>query len=168
MLVRWIWNWLFNQMWDGLPKKARWALAAFLAGLLIWLLFMPNLHPGPTSASIVGHNHTERRIHSFRVNDAAGGDLGPNSGGGSIVCCQRVGGKTAEVAWTYSRTVEEFERGDSPESHTVNLSMPERERQELYLHVHILSDKEVKLGWSQGLESPYSETSLATVGGETQ
>ncbi|WP_089657734.1 DUF3304 domain-containing protein [Franzmannia pantelleriensis] len=168
MLVRWIWNWLFNQIWYGLPKGARWGLGALFVGYFVWLFFLPNLNPSSTSASIIGHNHMERRIHSFRVNEAAGGDLGPNSGGGSIVCCQRVGGKTAEVTWTYSRTVAEFERGDNPISRTVTLPMPERGRHEQYLHVHILSDDEVKLGWSQDLDSPYAEIPYASAKGEAQ
>ena len=74
MLVRWIWNWLFNQIWDGLPKQARWALAALLAGFLIWLFFMPNLHPMPTDTSIRGHNHIDRPVHRFWVNERGRGE----------------------------------------------------------------------------------------------
>ena len=83
MLVRWIWNWLFNQMWDGLPKKARWALAVLLAGFLIWLFFMPNLHPIPTDTSIEGRSHINRYINHFWVNGQGGGMLAPTVEGES-------------------------------------------------------------------------------------
>ncbi|MBA2779615.1 DUF3304 domain-containing protein [Billgrantia kenyensis] len=155
MLVRWIWNWLFNQIWYGLPKGARWGLGVLFAGYFVWLFFMPSLHPIPTDTSIEGRSHIDRYINHFWVNGRGGGNVGPYGGGG-VVCCQRISGDTAEVEWIYGRTVEEFERGDEPERHRVTLPMPERTREDRYLHVHFLPNHEVKLGWSPDLISPYA------------
>ncbi len=41
------------------------------------------------------------------------------------------------------------------EEHSVTLPMPERAREDRYLHVHFLPNNEVKLGWSPNLVSPY-------------
>ncbi|WP_249978563.1 DUF3304 domain-containing protein [Vreelandella olivaria] len=154
MLVRWIWNWLFRQIWLGLPKGARWGLGALVAGYLVWLFFLPSLHPMPTDTSLRGHSHIDRYINHFWVNGRWGGNLDPYGGGGTV-CCQRISGDTAEVVWVYGRTVEEFERDDEPERHNVTLPMPERAREDRYLHVHFLPNNEVKLGWSPNLVSPY-------------
>ncbi|WP_234271655.1 hypothetical protein [Billgrantia ethanolica] len=74
MLVRWIWNWLFNQIWYGLPKGARWGLGALFAGYFVWLFFLPDLHPMPTDTSIEGRSHIDRPIHRFWVNGRWGGE----------------------------------------------------------------------------------------------
>ena len=155
MLVRWIWNWLFNQIWDGLPKKARWALAALLVSLWGWLLFLPNLHPMPTDTSIRGHSHIDRPVHRFWINERGGGNLGAY-GGGSTVCCQRISGNTAEIEWILSITGEQERQGMEVEEHSVTLPMPERSRKDRYLHVHFLPNNEVRLGWSPNLVSPYN------------
>ncbi|WP_367575934.1 DUF3304 domain-containing protein [Billgrantia desiderata] len=84
MLVRWIWNWLFNQIWYGLPKGARWGLGALFAGYFVWLFFLPDLHPMPTDTSIEGRSHIDRPIHRFWVNGRGGGNVGPYGGGGSF------------------------------------------------------------------------------------
>ena len=55
--------------------------AALLAGFLIWLFFMPNLHPMPTDTSIRGHNHIDRPVHRFWVNERGGGNLGAMAAG---------------------------------------------------------------------------------------
>ena len=86
---------------------------------------MPNLHPIPTDTSIEGRSHINRYINHFWVNGQGGGNVGPYGGGG-VVCCQSISGDTAEVEWVYGRIVEEFERGDEPERHSVTLPMPER------------------------------------------
>ncbi|MCE8026268.1 DUF3304 domain-containing protein [Billgrantia aerodenitrificans] len=155
MLVRWIWNWLFNQTWYGLPKGARWGLSALFAGYFVWLFFLPDLHPMPTDTSIRGHSHIDRPVHNFWINGRWGGNLDPYGGGGTV-CCQSISGDTAEMVWVYGRTVEEFERGDEPERHHVTLPMPKRTREDRYLHVHFLPNHEVKLGWSSNLVSPYA------------
>ncbi|MBD3898592.1 DUF3304 domain-containing protein [Halomonas sp. ML-15] len=155
MLVRWIWNWLLNQVWYGLPKGARWGLGALIAGYFVWLFFMPNLHPMPTDTSIRGHSHIDRPVHRFWVNERGGGNLGAY-GGGSTVCCQRISGDTAEVEWILSITGEQERQGMEVEQHSVALPMPERSREDRYLHVHFLPNHEIKLGWSSDLISPYA------------
>ncbi|MCE8026269.1 DUF3304 domain-containing protein [Billgrantia aerodenitrificans] len=155
MLVRWIWNWLFNQIWNGLPKGARWGLGALFAGYFVWLFFLPDLHPMPTDTSIEGRSHIDRPIHRFWVNGRWGGNVGPYGGGG-VVCCQRISGDTAEVEWILSITGEQERQGMEVERHSITLPMPERTREDRYLHVHFLPNHEVKLGWSSDLISPYA------------
>ncbi|MBD9483223.1 DUF3304 domain-containing protein [Pseudomonas sp. PDM14] len=57
------------------------------------------LHP-----SVSGYNHTSAAINSFMINGSGGGNVGPNEGGGSFVCCTTVPsqwrpGMTAVVEW---------------------------------------------------------------------
>ena len=154
MLVRWIWNWLFNQIWEGLPRKARWGLAALLVGFLGWLFFLPNLHPMPTDTSIRGHSHIDRPIHDFWINGRWGGNLDPHGGGGTV-CCQSVKGEWLGD-WVLSLTGEQERQGMEIERHSVTLPMPERSREDRYLHVHFLPDNEIRLGWSPNLVPPYA------------
>lgn len=48
---------------------------------------VPASSSNTVSASLVGYNHTDKTIAAFYVDGVWGGNITPESGGGSFVCC---------------------------------------------------------------------------------
>lgn len=142
MLVRWA----MRRILDALPVWLQVLLVATLLAYWGWHEFLRM----PTGGALASHIEIDQPIYSYWVNDNWGGN-------GGVTCCWSFEGDTAEVVWIYGRTVEEFERGDERERHSVTLPMPERTRDDQYLHVHFLPNNQVKLGWSPDLFSPHED-----------
>ncbi|WP_170064200.1 DUF3304 domain-containing protein [Halomonas heilongjiangensis] len=93
-----------------------------------------------------------------------------------MTCCWSFRRDEEEILWyvdvTTKEEYEEYEerrRSDTSlavltlhpprneEEHTLHVIIPERTREDRYLHVHFLPNHEVRLGWSPDLISPYAD-----------
>ena len=141
------------QRWRNLPRALRGLLIALswllaIGGYLLWQYLRPQ------GAALYGHNHTQRPIFSYWVNDKWGGN-------GGVTCCWRIHGDTLKVVWLISRTQEQIDRGDEQERHESELPNPPRQRDDKYLHVHFFPDNQVRLAWSASHDSPYESLDVA-------
>ncbi|MFV0455207.1 MAG: DUF3304 domain-containing protein [Pseudomonas sp.] len=136
--------------------KTRWRSLSPLRRGLIQLLFWGALAvafvvwqalrmPG---AALYGHNHTDRPIFSYFVNDNWGGN-------GGMTCCWRIEGETLKVEWIKGRTGEQVRQGIQKETLTLELPNPPRQRGDRYLHVHFFPGDQIRLAWSANLDTPY-------------
>jgi len=101
-------------------------------------------------AALYGHNHTDRPIFSYFVNDNWGGN-------GGMTCCWRIEGETLKVEWIKSMTRTQYEQGAREETLTLTLPNPPRQRGDRYLHVHFFPRDQVRLFWSPDLDTPYEK-----------
>jgi hypothetical protein len=141
-----------SQRWRNLPRALRGLLIALcwlliIGGYLLWQYLRPQ------GAALYGHNHTQRPIFSYWVNDKWGGN-------GGVACCSRIQGDTLKIVWLISRTQEQIDRGDEQERHELELSNPPRQREDDTLHVHFLPDNQVRLAWSRSATSPLAKELL--------
>ncbi|PCF93461.1 DUF3304 domain-containing protein [Vreelandella nigrificans] len=136
-------------------------LQVLLAALVVIWVAWNILFNTSKSGSLVGHNHTDRPIGSFWLDDNWGGNLSAYSGGlytrGGTTCCWSFKGDSVEVVWILSMTGEQKRQGIEEERHSENIPMPAYSRDDQYLHVHFLPDNQVELAWSPDLQSPLSE-----------
>ncbi|AQZ94257.1 DUF3304 domain-containing protein [Halopseudomonas phragmitis] len=102
----------------------------------------------PGGAALSGHNHTDRPIFSYWVNDNWGGN-------GGVTCCWRIRGDSLKVVWILDVTPEQIERGLEEERHELELPNPPRDRADRYLHVHFFPNNQVRLAWSPDHDTPY-------------
>ncbi|MEW7855308.1 DUF3304 domain-containing protein [Pseudomonas chlororaphis] len=133
--------------WKRLPGRQKtliqWlVLGALVAGYFIWQY---SRMPG---AALYGHNHTDRPIFSYFVNDNWGGN-------GGVTCCWRIEGKTLKVAWILDVTPEQIKQGLEEETLSIEIPNPPRQRSDRYLHVHFFPGDQVRLAWSANLDTPY-------------
>ncbi|WDG78334.1 DUF3304 domain-containing protein [Pseudomonas chlororaphis] len=133
--------------WKRLPGRQKtliqWlVLGALVAGYFIWQY---SRMPG---AALYGHNHTDRPIFSYFVNDNWGGN-------GGMTCCWRIEGKTLKVDWIKSTTRAQYEQGTREETLSIEIPNPPRQRSDRYLHVHFFPGDQVRLAWSANLDTPY-------------
>jgi len=101
-------------------------------------------------AALYGHNHTDRPIFSYFVNDNWGGN-------GGMTCCWRIEGETLKVEWIKSMTRTQYEQGAREETLSLELPNPPRRRTDDTLHVHFLPGDQVRLAWSDAHTSPLRE-----------
>lgn len=143
------------QKWLSIPKAVRWPLIILFYLMLIggYLLWQSQRLGG---AFLYGHNHTDRPIFSYWVNDKWGGNAGAN-GGGKITCCWRIHGDTLKVVWIVSRTRQQIDQGVERERHELEISNPPRQRPDDALHVHFLPGNQVRLAWNHSAGSPLEE-----------
>lgn len=144
-----------HKKWLALSPALRWPLVilfylSLIGGYLFWQ------YQRPDGAFLYGHNHTERPIFSYWVNDKWGGNAGAN-GGGKVTCCWRIQGDTLNVVWIVSRTREQIDQGAERERHEIELPNPSRQRTDDTLHVHFLPGNEVRLAWNRSAGSPLKE-----------
>ena len=147
------------QRWRILPRALRGLLIALswllaIGGYLLWQYLRPQ------GAALYGHNHTQRPIFSYWVNDNWGGNAGAN-GGGKVTCCWRIHGDTLNVVWIVDSTPEQIAQGMHEERHELELPNPPRQRDDKYLHVHFFTDNQVRLAWSASHDSPYESLDVA-------
>ncbi|WP_312932581.1 DUF3304 domain-containing protein [Stutzerimonas nitrititolerans] len=132
----------------GLLQLLFWG--ALAVAYVIWqALRMPG-------AALYGHNHTDRPIFSYFVNDNWGGNAAAHGGGG-MTCCWRIEGETLKVEWIKGRTGEQVRQGIQKETLTLELPNPPRRRTDDTLHVHFLPGDQVRLAWSDAHTSPLRE-----------
>src|SRR5690554_2337592 len=138
-----------SQRWRNLPRALRGLLIA-----LCWLLLIGGYLLGqylrPQGAALYGHNHTQRPIFSYWVNDKWGGN-------GGVTCCWRIRGDTLKVVWIVSRTRTQAEQGIEEERHELEIPNPPRQRPDDTLHVHFLPGNQVRLAWNHSAASPLEE-----------
>ena len=142
-----------GQRWQRLPTRWRIPLT-----LLCWLVGIGMVIGVPVliqsvqtpGAALYGHNHTDRPIFSYWVNDQWGGN-------GGVTCCWKIVGEQLEIHWVKSVTRTQSQQGLRKEELTLHLSNPPRKRSDTYLHVHFLPGDEVRLAWSDGVASPFRE-----------
>lgn len=87
-------------------------------------------------AALYVHNHTDRPIFSYFVNDNWGGNAA--AGGGAMTCCWSIKGETLKVEWIKSMTRTQYEQGAREEPLTLELPNPPR-RGEIVICTCILS-----------------------------
>jgi len=150
--------------WLSLPKTLRWPLIilfylVLIGGYLLW----QSQRPG--GAFLYGHNHTDRPIFSYWVNDMWGGNAGAN-GGGKVTCCWRIQGDTLKVVWILDVTQKQFDEGLDEERYELEISNPPRQREDRYLHVHFFPGNQVRLAWAPGHDTPYEHLKQAPVEGD--
>jgi hypothetical protein len=107
-------------------------------------------------AMLTSANYMDRPILSFWIDDFWGGNLAAMGGGGTM-CCQRIKGPTVKVTWILSRTGEQLRQGVKKENHERILPLPERRKNDQYLHVRFLPGNIVELKWSPDLISPFDK-----------
>jgi len=147
-----------SQRWRNLPRALRGLLIALcwlllIGGYLLWQYLRPQ------GAALYGHNHTQRPIFSYWVNDNWGGNAGAN-GGGKVTCCSRIQGDTLKVVWIVDSTPEQIAQGMHEERHELELPNPPRQREDDTLHVHFLPDNQVRLAWNRSATSPLAKELL--------
>jgi hypothetical protein len=101
-------------------------------------------------AGLYIHNHTERPIFSYFVNDNWGGN-------GGVTCCWRIEGRSLKVDWIKSITRTQHNQGMREETLSLEIENPPRKRDDNTLHVHFLPEDKVRLAWSNGHISPLKE-----------
>ena len=111
-------------------------------------------------AALYGHNHTDRPIFSYWVNDNWGGNAGAN-GGGKVTCCWRIQNDLLKVVWILDVTPEQIDRGLQEERHELDIPTPPRQRNDHYLHVHFFPNNHVRLAWSENHDIPYEHLEYA-------
>lgn len=152
---------VLRKKWRSLSSPVRWTLIilfylALIGGYLLWQ------YQRPGGAMLYSHNHTDRPIFSYWVNDIWGGNAFANGGGG-VVCCSRVEGDTLKVVWIVSRTRAQAEQGLQEERHELSIPTPSRQRSDRYLHVHFFPGDQVRLAWSANHDTPYEHLEYAPV-----
>jgi hypothetical protein len=145
--------------WRALPASAR-ALIKLLLPVVLVLAYVDWAYTRMPGAILYGHNHTDRPIFSYFVNEAWGGN-------GGAVCCTRIEGDVLTVQWIKSTTQAQYDAGLREETITRQVPNPPRTRQDKYLHVHFFPGDQVRLFWSPNLDSPYENLKEAPKEGST-
>ncbi len=133
--------------WKSLPALAKSLFSLALFGLLI-LVYVAWAYTRMPGAILYGHNHTNRPVFSYFVNENWGGN-------GGATCCSRIEGDVLTVEWIKGRTGEQVRQGVQKETVTQEVPNPPRTRQDKYLHVHFFPGDQVRLFWSPNLDSPF-------------
>ncbi len=141
------------QRWKLLPAAAKSLLKLALLGLLV-LVYVAWSYTQMPGAILYVHNHTDRPIFSYAVNEAWGGNASAYGGGGAS-CCSRIEGDVLKVEWIKGRTGAQVRQGVQKEAVTLEVLNPPRTRQDKYLHVHFFPGDQVRLFWSPNLDSPF-------------
>jgi hypothetical protein len=141
-----------SQRWRNLPRALRGMLIALcwlllIGGYLLWQYLRPQ------GAALYGHNHTQRPIFSYWVDDKWGGN-------GGVTCCWRIQGDTLKVVWIVDSTPEQIAQGLHEERHELKLPNPPRQREDDTLHVHFLPDNQMRLAWNRSATSPLAKELL--------
>ena len=139
------------------PHKSLIGLLLVGALLLVYMAWAYTRMPG---AILYGHNHTDRPVFSYFVNEAWGGN-------GGAVCCTRIEGDVLTVQWIKSTTQAQYDAGLREETLTLQVPNPHRTRQDKYLHVHFFPGDQIRLFWSPNLDSPYENLKEAPKEGST-
>jgi hypothetical protein len=135
--------------WRALPASAR-SLIKLLLPVVLVLTYVAWAYTRMPGAILYGHNHTDRPVFSYFVNEAWGGN-------GGAVCCTRIEGDVLTVQWIKGRTGEQVRQGVEKETITRQVPNPPRTRQDKYLHVHFFPGDQVRLFWSATPGSPYEK-----------
>tara|TARA_R110000822_G_scaffold150633_1_gene289758 strand:+ start:1031 stop:1513 length:483 start_codon:yes stop_codon:yes gene_type:complete len=155
-----------RKKWLTLTPVLRWTLIIFFCFLLVGAYLFWQ-YQKPLSAALYGHNHTDRPIFSYWVNDKWGGNAAANGGGG-VVCCSRIEGRTLKVVWVLSRTRDQIDQGGERERYELDIANPPKNAEDYYLHVHFFPENQVRLAWSPSHDTPYEDLDRAPDIGEEE
>ncbi|SJK83871.1 DUF3304 family protein [Halomonas elongata DSM 2581] len=144
-------RWVFRRVFRGVPTWIQVVGVLAILAYVGWYNFLRM----PEGGSLRGHSYIDRPIYSYWVNDNWGGNLA--AFGGGATCCWSLGGGSVEVVWILSMSKKQQEQGMEQERHSVTLPMPERSREDRYLHVHFLPKNRVELVWSPDFGSPLTD-----------
>jgi hypothetical protein len=139
--------------WESLPAVVKSLFSLASVGLLV-LGYVAWAYTQMPGALLYVHNHTDRPIFSYAVNEAWGGNASAYGGGGAT-CCSRIEGDVLTVEWIKGRTGEQVRQGVQKETITQQVPNPPRTRQDKYLHVHFFPGDQVRLFWSPNHDSRY-------------
>jgi hypothetical protein len=139
--------------WQGLPGFVKSLLSLASVGLLV-LAYVAWAYTRMPGAMLYVHNHTDRPISGYAVNEVWGGNAFAY-GGGKVTCCSRIEGDVLTVEWIKGRTGEQVRQGVQKETITQQVPNPPRTRQDKYLHVHFFPGDQVRLFWSPNMDSRY-------------
>jgi hypothetical protein len=143
----------WRNRWQGLPGFFKSLISLASVGLLV-LAYVAWAYTQMPGAMLYVHNHTDRPIFSYAVNEAWGGNASAY-GGGKVTCCSRIEGDVLTVEWLKSTTQPQYEAGMREETLSRQVRNPPRTRQDKYLHVHFFPGDQVRLFWSPNLDSRY-------------
>lgn len=148
-----------RKKWLTLAPPVRWTLIIlfYLSLIGAYLLWQ---YQRPSGVALYGHNHTDRPIFSYWVNDKWGGNAAANGGGG-VVCCSRIEGNSLKIIWILDVTPEQVNQGLQEERNEIDLPNPPSQRGDRYLHVHFFPGNQVRLAWSSSHDSPYENLDRA-------
>lgn len=148
-------SWLraLKTRWQSLSPLHKGLLQLLLWGSLVVAFFTWQALRMP-GAALYGHNHTDRPIFSYFVNDNWGGN-------GGMTCCWRIKGETLNVEWILDVTPEQIKQGLEEQTLSLELPNPPRQRGDRYLHVHFFPGEQIRLAWSANLDTPYENLSKA-------
>ena len=146
---------LIHKRWRSLPTMLRGVLIAMFYLTLIGSFILWQ-YQSPGGAALYVHNHSDRPIFSYWVNDNWGGNAFAY-GGGKTTCCWRIEGDSLKVVWILDVTPEQVAGGLEEEQHKLDIPNPPRERTDDTLHVHFLPDNKVRLAWNRSATSPLTE-----------
>jgi hypothetical protein len=139
-----------HQRWQQLPLSVQWILV---------LLSLVIIFIGPAyfkyftkqgGAALYAHNHTDRPLYMYWVNDNWGGN-------GGVTCCWSIRGDQLRVVWIKSMTGAQYRKGFKDERHELLIPNPPRQRKDDTLHVHFLPGDQVRLAWSDLYTSPLKD-----------
>ncbi|WP_081375473.1 DUF3304 domain-containing protein [Pseudomonas chlororaphis] len=141
--------------WKSLSGLQKTLINLLVLGVLVatYFIWQSNRLAG---AALYVHNHTERPIFSYFVNDNWGGNAAANGGGG-LTCCWRIEGQMLKVDWILDVTPEQIKQGLEEQNLSLELPNPPRKRTDDTLHVHFLPGDQVRVAWSDKHTSPLKE-----------
>lgn len=146
-------RWLMNKVLDPLPVRLQVVLVLVIASPIVW-----NYPSTATETAFVLHNHTERPISEAVVGDIWIGNAATFNGystGSGVICCAAVEKDRVNVQWKLSVTQNQYGSGVRVEDRSKEVFVPERTKDDLYLHVHIYPDNAVRLFWSETTQSKF-------------
>ena len=113
--------------WQKIMQRKGMLSTALVA--LLALAYMAWAYTQMPGAMLYVHNHTDRPIFSYSVNEAWGGNASAYGGGGAS-CCSRIEGDVLTVEWIKGRTGEQVRQGVQKETVTLEVPNPSRTRQD--------------------------------------
>ncbi|WP_436892667.1 hypothetical protein [Siccibacter turicensis] len=126
-----------TDIWNVLPRRARWVTGTLLVLWLGWVWLFQERYGG---ASVIVMSVMDRPVSYASVNGKMGGKTaGPYS----------ITGDTARIDWLLSTTGDQYDmQGLRPEKHTVTLPMPKREKGQDDFCILFLADNKPLIRWA--------------------
>jgi hypothetical protein len=119
-----------------------------------FVTYLVNNHIRTPGAALTSHNHTDRPVGSYWVNDHWGGN-------GGVTCCWSISGDSAKVVWILSLSKTQEEQGMKIERHEAQVPLPSRNPGEDTLHVYFFPNNQIQLVWASTTLDPRYRTTGA-------
>lgn len=142
-------RYIVRDIWNVLPRRARWVTGTLLALWLGWSWLFQERYGG---ASVVVMSVMDRPVSYASINGNMGGNTNAFDGwneGGKAAGPYKVTGETARIDWLLSTTGDQYDmQGLRPEKHTVTLPMPKREKGQNDFCILFLPDNKPLIRWA--------------------